>query len=1319
MTRGHRLLVWWLLLPLAIILLLVSAVILVLRSNRFHRYVLTTAIEKAQQATGGRVEIGDFRFRWSGLRVDLYRVALHGTEPDRNAPLVWVDHVGVGLRLGSWRGTKVHLNDAEIDHPVIHFMIDAAGHTNLPQPPPSKASSQPVDVFDLAVRSVALNNGQIYDSDHATPLTAAARDVNARVTFDALAVQYNAALSYRQARIQYGTFNPFEHDLYVRLAAARSGVKLDALQVTIGSSWLKAQAQMRGYRNPSVQGSYQASLSTTELRRVVKDPTLPAGQVNTEGSINYQDTPGRSLLDSLSVSGKFASAELAVSTPQARTTIRSVAGEYHLDQGAVEVSRVQADVLGGQVAGRLNMTGLATTLRAQLEATIHGLSLAAAREALRPPPAEAEAIRGSLNATVQAKWRGSLEDLRVRSDGDVAGSIRTAATGGAASSVVPVQAVLHLAYDGQRQILTLQNTYVHTPHTNLNLDGSLGQLASLAVQARSDDLSELDLLALTFERSAAKSGSSYPPPSQPLGLGGAASLSAAVSGSVKAPQIAGQLSATNLHYRGTTLASLRTGFNAGPSSLALHQGELQTSARGRASFDLSVGLRDWSFTTHSPINAHLAATELPVDDLQRMAGQNYPVNGMLSANVTIGGTEDNPSGRGTVQVTKANAWDQPIQSLSVKFNGAGKSVDSTLDVVTPAGSANGTLSYDLKSQAYAVQLNVPGVRLEQLPAVSVRGQQMTGLVTISASGRGTVKAPQLQATMQAPILQVGQQKLDGLKAQANIANQQASFTVDSTVSGAPLTAHGTVNLTGDYQASVNIDTQDIQLGPLLANFVPQSGAALQGRTQIHGILRGPLKDPKQVNAELQIPTFSLAYQSLQIANAAPVRIDYRGGTATLQPAQFKGTDTDLELQATVPVESPGDLHASATGSVDLRLIKILAPQYDTTGKIVVNLAAQGALAHPDVHGSVRLTDASMESAGLPLGIEQFTGELDVAGGRIEVKNFSGQVGGGSVTVQGFASYQPAAQYNLGLTANNVRLLYPDGVRTVFTSNLTLTGTPAAAIVNGQVVVDRLSFTKSFDLSNFMDQFSGQTSAPATGLADNVKLNVAVTSREELQLASSQLSVQGSANLRVQGTAANPVIVGRTDLTGGELFFQGNRYQIQSGTIQFVNPMQTQAVVNLVVATTVSQFNITLNFVGPIDRLQTTYTSDPPLSPVDIINLLVTGHTTESAQATPATPQSLLASGISSQVSSRIQKFAGISSLTIDPQIGGNQGNGGSQIAIQQRVTKNLFFTFATDVTTTQGQLIQVEYQVTPRYSLSAIRDQTGGYQVQVKARKRF
>lgn len=237
--------------------------------------------------------------------------------------------------------------------------------------------------------------------------------------------------------------------------------------------------------------------------------------------------------------------------------------------------------------------------------------------------------------------------------------------------------------------------------------------------------------------------------------------------------------------------------------------------------------------------------------------------------------------------------------------------------------------------------------------------------------------------------------------------------------------------------------------------------------------------------------------------------------------------------------------------------------------------------------------------------------------------------------------------------------------------------------------------------------------------DNMRLNVTVTSSEDLAVASTQLSVQGYAALRVQGTAADPVIVGRTTLTGGEFFFQGKRFELEDGTITFVNPVQTEPVLRLLVTTVVNQFNITLNFVGPIDRLRTTYTSDPPLSSVDIINLLITGHTTQSAQAPGSSPQGLLAQGLAGQVGSRVQKFTGISSLTIDPQLGGNQGNASSTVAIQQRVTKNLLFSFATDVSHTQGELVQFTYQFSRRYAVSATRNQAGGYELQIKMHKSF
>jgi translocation and assembly module TamB len=152
----------------------------------------------------------------------------------------------------------------------------------------------------------------------------------------------------------------------------------------------------------------------------------------------------------------------------------------------------------------------------------------------------------------------------------------------------------------------------------------------------------------------------------------------------------------------------------------------------------------------------------------------------------------------------------------------------------------------------------------------------------------------------------------------------------------------------------------------------------------------------------------------------------------------------------------------------------------------------------------------------------------------------------------------------------------------------------------------------------------------------------------------------------------------------------------------------------------------LHFQGPVSRLETSYTSDPALPPVDIINLLAFGKTTEAAAANPspsgkAGGEALVAQGVTSQVSSRVAKLAGISNLSIDPTLGGgsSQSNPGARIAIQQRVTGNLYVTFATDVTSTQQQQIQVEYKLNPRWSLSGVRDQNGGFGVDAKYRKSF
>ncbi len=144
-------------------------------------------------------------------------------------------------------------------------------------------------------------------------------------------------------------------------------------------------------------------------------------------------------------------------------------------------------------------------------------------------------------------------------------------------------------------------------------------------------------------------------------------------------------------------------------------------------------------------------------------------------------------------------------------------------------------------------------------------------------------------------------------------------------------------------------------------------------------------------------------------------------------------------------------------------------------------------------------------------------------------------------------------------------------------------------------VTDLSFTQAFDLDSFIGQFTGGVEAPPSrSFAQNVALNLAVRSSNNVNLVSRTLSVGGSANLQVRGTLAEPVILGRANLTGGDIILNNRRFVLTGGTVQFVNPSQTEPDVNLSLTTTIQQYNISLRFEGPIDQLRTQYTSDPSL-----------------------------------------------------------------------------------------------------------------------------
>ncbi len=376
--------------------------------------------------------------------------------------------------------------------------------------------------------------------------------------------------------------------------------------------------------------------------------------------------------------------------------------------------------------------------------------------------------------------------------------------------------------------------------------------------------------------------------------------------------------------------------------------------------------------------------------------------------------------------------------------------------------------------------------------------------------------------------------------------------------------------------------------------------------------------------------------------------------------------------------------------------------------------------NPVVQGQVRLQNIAMATPDAPVSVDKLNGTLELTNERVQISSLAGEVNGGQISAGGSIEYRPSLQFNIALQGNSIRLRYPEGLRTLLDSNLAWTGNMQASTLTGRVLVDQLGFTPDFDLSSFGDQFSSSVAVPAQpGLADTIKLQVTVQSKNNLNATSKQVSMAGSANLNVIGTAANPVIIGRADLDSGELFYRNVRYQLQRGIITFDDPNQTSPVLDVSVSTTIEQYNLTLNLRGPFDRLTTSYTSDPPLATADIINLIAMGKTTSESAASSQSTDSIIASQAASQVSGGIQKLAGISSLQINPLLGGNSQNPSAQVALQQRVTKNFLFTFSTDVSQPGQEIVQGDYQINQKWSVSVARDQLGGVSVDGRYHTKF
>ena len=621
-------------------------------------------------------------------------------------------------------------------------------------------------------------------------------------------------------------------------------------------------------------------------------------------------------------------------TPSLQTEVRDLYARYQLSGGNAEVNDIRARLMGGTLSGKLTIKDVAGASIAQLQASLKGLSLDEAQTATHNTSMRQAHLSGRLDADANAHWAKTLDNVVAHSDAKINASL-----GQGQGPATPLNSVIHADYAGAHKELALTNSYIRTPQTSINLNGKISDRSQLQVAVRSNDLHELETLSAALQKPASGQTQGQAPP-QPLGLYGTATVNATVSGSLKAPQINGQMDARNFRVKGSSWKVLRTSFAANPSQVTLSNGDLEAVPQGRINFSAQTKLKNWAYTPSSPITANISGSKISIADLERLANKTYPVSGTLALNVSVHGSQLNPVGQGTLTVTKAKVSTEPIQNLNVKFQGDGNTVKANLTVQMPAGTTQADVTYLPKTEGYDAHVQAQNFRLEKLQTVIARNMQIAGGVNLNVSGKGTAKDPQLQATIDVPQLQIQKQTVEGLKFQTTVQNHVASLALDSSVAKVFLKARGTVGIETPYMADIRLDSGKINFQPLVAIYAPAQAADLSGQTELHATVRGPLADKNRVEAHLEIPNLDVHYKQFQLAAAKPIIADYKSGTATLQPTSIRGTGTSIDAEAVVPVTSPKAASFVVKGNVELGIAQMFVPDMTKLRAIAIRYRFQ-------------------------------------------------------------------------------------------------------------------------------------------------------------------------------------------------------------------------------------------------------------------------------------------------------------------------------------------------------------------------------------------
>jgi translocation and assembly module TamB len=754
-----------------------------------------------------------------------------------------------------------------------------------------------------------------------------------------------------------------------------------------------------------------------------------------------------------------------------------------------------------------------------------------------------------------------------------------------------------------------------------------------------------------------------------------------------------------------------------------------------------------SYTT----NATASIQALSIEKALQIAGQTtIPVRGSLSATSHFTGTPQAPIADLSFTLARGNVYEELVDRLQATVRYSNNLLDiPSLQLNAPAGQV--TLHGSWGAGTLKAQVDGTDIQIAKIDHVRQAMPGLAGTLHLAADVSASVRERQgkrdiliksFNADVRTRELHVDKRSLGDASLVAKTAGTTVSLRLDSEIAQSQIHGEGHTQLTSRYPTQASLTFTNIRYANI-AQFVstePTLKPAFDALVEGQASLNGPLAEPDNLNARLQLdhldfrtnpqgsPTGGSPGRTVEFQNDGPLVLALSHSTAQIQQFRIKGPNALIQASGALNFKNANaPLALKLSANADLSVLQDASRDIYSSGSVALETTIRGTFAKPEVVGKVELKNANLNYANAPNGLSNANGVIVLNGTSASIQTLTAESGGGKITLAGFVGLGPrSVNYNLRATAAKVRTRYA-GISLTSNANLSLIGNSRRSLLGGTVTIQRIAYSSSSDAGSILSNVSTPPSAPSapSPLLAGMRLNIKVATDPDLRVVTTYAErLEIFSNLTVRGTAATPGILGAVRVTNGQLVFFGNTYTVKTGTVNFSNPNAIEPILNVSLETNTQGVDVLLGVSGPMNNLSLSYHSDPPLTFQQIVQLLATNTTPADPtiaahQPTPAQQSlsqmgesAILGQAVANPLASRVQRVFGLTQFKIDPSVSGSNGTPSARVTLQQKIASNVTFTYITDVTQTNSEIVRVQWDLTPKFSAVALHDYNGNVSLQ-------